>query len=60
MYTQSESIHSRAVAPFQDTPAVKVRYSAVVHTPVGIIARLSANLTESITYEDQIVSKFDC
>jgi len=42
LYTQSEPIHARSWIPLQDTPAVKVPYSAHIRTPKGLRAVMSA------------------
>lgn len=42
MYSQNEEINARSMAPLQDTPAVRITYSATVHTPKNLIAIMSA------------------
>jgi leukotriene-A4 hydrolase len=45
-YTQSEPIGARSWIPLQDTPGVRVTYSATIHTSGGAVAVMSAK-TES-------------
>jgi len=43
LFTQSEAIMGRSWLPMQDTPAIKITYDAVIHTPKELRAVMSAD-----------------
>ncbi|KAJ2161352.1 Leucyl aminopeptidase yscIV [Coemansia sp. RSA 552] len=46
LFTQCEEIHARSLLPCQDSPSVKISYSATVRVPKPLTALMSAISTE--------------
>lgn len=58
LYTQSQAIHARSWIPLQDTPGVRVTFTARIHTPAGLRAVMGADGRDGQFKMDQAVPSY--
>ncbi|KAJ2081609.1 Leucyl aminopeptidase yscIV [Coemansia sp. RSA 988] len=59
LFTQCEEIHARSLLPCQDSPSVKLSYSASVRVPKPLTALMSAIATGSYDDGDATIFSFE-
>jgi leukotriene-A4 hydrolase len=58
LYTQSQAIHARSWIPLQDTPGVRVTFTATVQAPAGLTAVMGAGRRNGTFHMDQPVPSY--
>jgi aminopeptidase N len=59
LYSQCQAINARSLFPCQDSPSVRITYSASVEVPKGLVAVMGAQPVETVEKESSKVYKFE-
>jgi leukotriene A-4 hydrolase/aminopeptidase len=59
LYSQCQAIHARSIFPCQDTPAVRITYTAEMRVPKPLTAVMAAGMVDDETENDSTLFRFD-
>lgn len=59
LFTQCQAIHARSLVPCQDSPAIKITYSAKVSCPAPLVALMSALKTSESTGAESTMNVYE-
>jgi leukotriene-A4 hydrolase len=59
LFSQCQAIHARSVVPLQDTPRVRLRYSAELTVPRGLRALMAAGFVKRVEEAQGAVEDFE-
>jgi leukotriene-A4 hydrolase len=58
LYSQCQSIHARSIFPCQDTPSVRITYTAHIEVPSEVIAVMAAERTDVLKQSETTIYSF--